>query len=274
MYGWDGKMYAFDENTGATMAGFPSAALSTPDNRNWASPAVAGDKIFIGAGTSQKLKVLGAAGSANAGQVLEEHLTFSADPQGFDLCSPVISDGVVFAMLDGGGLYAYFASGTVWTGGAIIINNGDACTEDQVVTLALDKGSNTLVNEMRISEDPLFSGAAWEAYAATKTWTLSNGYGTKTVYVQFKDSNGQLSNVFNDQIEYSSSCTVATQCNDGIDNDNDGLIDMADPGCSSPQDNDESNGTNVPEFPSTFLPVTMIIGFLGAVMLIQRTRKY
>jgi len=28
-----------------------------------------------------------------------------------------------------------------------------------------------------------------------------------------------------------------------------------------------------PEFPSTFLPVTMIIGFLGAVLLIQRTRK-
>jgi hypothetical protein len=29
-----------------------------------------------------------------------------------------------------------------------------------------------------------------------------------------------------------------------------------------------------PEFPSTFLPVTMIIGFLGAVLLIQRTREH
>jgi len=29
----------------------------------------------------------------------------------------------------------------------------------------------------------------------------------------------------------------------------------------------------VPEFPSAFLPVTMIIGFLGAVLLIQRTRE-
>jgi len=29
----------------------------------------------------------------------------------------------------------------------------------------------------------------------------------------------------------------------------------------------------VPEFPSIFLPATMIIGFLGAVLLIQRTRK-
>lgn len=30
---------------------------------------------------------------------------------------------------------------------------------------------------------------------------------------------------------------------------------------------------SVPEFPSAFLPVTMIIGFLGAVLFIQRTRK-
>jgi len=32
-------------------------------------------------------------------------------------------------------------------------------------------------------------------------------------------------------------------------------------------------GNNVPEFPSAFLPTAMIIGFLGAVLLIQRTRK-
>ena len=29
-----------------------------------------------------------------------------------------------------------------------------------------------------------------------------------------------------------------------------------------------------PEFPSAFLPATMIIGFLGAVLLIQRTREH
>jgi hypothetical protein len=32
--------------------------------------------------------------------------------------------------------------------------------------------------------------------------------------------------------------------------------------------------TNSPEFPSIFLPVTMIIGFLGAVLLVQRTREH
>ena len=277
VFGWDGKMYAFDENTGATMAGFPSVALSNPGDRNWNSPAVAGDKIFIGAGTTQKLKVLGAAGSANAGQVLEEHLAFSTDTQGFDLCSPVISDGVVFAMLDSGGLYAYFASGTVWTGGAIKINDGDACTEDQVVTLALDKGSNALVNEMRISEDPFFTAATWEPYSATKPWTLSAGFGTKTIYVQFRDSTGQLSNVFNDKIEYSASCVV--------DTDGDGIPDLQDncPTVSNPSQLDtDKDGVgdacesipSIPEFPSAFLPATMLIGFLGAVLLIQKTRKH
>ncbi|MEY4701882.1 MAG: hypothetical protein RL326_2069, partial [Pseudomonadota bacterium] len=37
------------------------------------------------------------------------------------------------------------------------------------------------------------------------------------------------------------SAATVTQCSDKRDNDNDGLIDLQDPGCSSPSDNDESN---------------------------------
>jgi len=37
---------------------------------------------------------------------------------------------------------------------------------------------------------------------------------------------------------------------------------------------DTGSGFPAPEFPSAFLPVTMIIGFLGAVLLIQRTREH
>jgi hypothetical protein len=33
----------------------------------------------------------------------------------------------------------------------------------------------------------------------------------------------------------------ATQCSDGVDNDGDLLIDLLDPGCTGPEDNDESN---------------------------------
>lgn len=206
VYGWDASIYAFNENNGSTMAGFPSINLNPTGDRNWNSPSVAGDKIFVGAGTSQILKVLGAAGSANAGQVLEEHLTFSADTQGFDLCSPIISNGVVFAMLDGGGLYALFGSGENFSGGAIVINNGENCTGSLDVTLTLSNGSIPNVVSMRISEDPLFTGVSWEPFATTKAFTLSPGLGLKTVYAQFMNSNGTLSNVFNDQINYSENC--------------------------------------------------------------------
>lgn len=160
IYGWDSKLYAFDEATGAAMAGFPSAMLGNASDRNWSSPAVAGDKVFVGAGTTQKLKVVGAAGSGTPGVVIEEHLTFSADPQGFDLCSPVISDGVVFALLDGGGLYAFFTSGVVFTGGAIEINGDVECTDSQNVTLTLDAGTNPNVTEMRLSEKRSVHGRA------------------------------------------------------------------------------------------------------------------
>ena len=35
-----------------------------------------------------------------------------------------------------------------------------------------------------------------------------------------------------------------TQCSDGVDNDGDGLVDLADPGCANAEDNDETNGSS------------------------------
>jgi hypothetical protein len=43
--------------------------------------------------------------------------------------------------------------------------------------------------------------------------------------------------------------------------------------CYSDQASALASSVCVPEFPSMFLPLTMIIGFLGAVLLIQRTRE-
>jgi outer membrane protein assembly factor BamB len=203
-YGADGSVYAFDENTGATLTGFPSVQLGT--SRNYASPAVAGDKVFIGAGVSQKLKVLGAAGTGSAGQVLAEYATFSADTQGFDTCSPAISDGWVFAMLDGGGLYAFYASGTAPPQGGISINGGAACTTSASVVLSINNFGDPSITQMIISEDPFFAGAVYEAYAATKNWTLSAGFGLKTVYAKLKTSGGTESNVFSDTIDYEATC--------------------------------------------------------------------
>ena len=225
VYGWDARLYAFDENTGTPLTGFPSVALSTSTNvRNWSSPAVAGDKVFVAAGTSQKLKVLGAAGTAQAGLVLAENLAFSTDTQGFDLCSPAVSDCYVFAMLDGGGLYAFFGGcGTAPTG-ALSINGGESCTNSQNVTLTLNNNNDISITEMRISENPFFTAVPWIPYSSTSLFTLSAGFGMKTVYAQLRNNVGVLSNVFNDQIDYQQTCAKVAVC----DVDKDGDIDKLD----------------------------------------------
>jgi hypothetical protein len=62
---------------------------------------------------------------------------------------------------------------------------------------------------MRISEDPLFTAASFEPVASTKAFELSAGFGEKTVYIQFKDKAGNLSNVFNAKIDYAATCSRA-----------------------------------------------------------------
>ena len=68
--------------------------------------------------------------------------------------------------------------------------------------------------------------------------------------------------------------------NTAVDLDNDGIADTAytaqyvnDPLPLVPVGQNPNTPNPVPEFPSAFLPATMIIGFLGAVLLIQRSRE-
>ena len=55
----------------------------------------------------------------------------------------------------------------------------------------------------------------------------------------------------NDNDETGGPPPPTTQCSDGVDNDGDGLIDLADPGCASSSDNDESNAPPPPPPPPT-----------------------
>jgi hypothetical protein len=52
---------------------------------------------------------------------------------------------------------------------------------------------------MRFSNDNL-TWSSWEAYATSKTWTLTPGDGTKTVYVKFADAAGIISPGYSDTI--------------------------------------------------------------------------
>ena len=73
------------------------------------------------------------------------------------------------------------------TSGSVSINSGDTYTNNTSVTLTL---SATGANEMMISEDADFTGASYETYATSKSFTLSSGDGTKTIYVKYKDLAG------------------------------------------------------------------------------------
>ncbi|QEL25118.1 PKD domain-containing protein [Bosea sp. F3-2] len=84
--------------------------------------------------------------------------------------------------------------------GAVVINGGAAATNTTTATLALTAtDAVTSVTQMRFSNNGTSFSTA-EAFASTKTWTLSSGAGTKTVYVQFADAAGNWSTAATDTI--------------------------------------------------------------------------
>jgi len=84
--------------------------------------------------------------------------------------------------------------------GSILINNNDDIAPSRSVTLNL-VGNDTLsgISQMRFSNDE-HTWTPWETYTTTKTWNLALGDGLKTVYVQFIDNAGLVSQSYNDTI--------------------------------------------------------------------------
>ncbi len=77
--------------------------------------------------------------------------------------------------------------------GSVSIAGGAAWTTTTSVTLDLSASDATAgVADMRFSNDGTTWGS-WVAYAATASWTLAAGDGTKTVYAQFRDAAGNVS---------------------------------------------------------------------------------
>ncbi|MBA3044023.1 PKD domain-containing protein, partial [archaeon] len=63
---------------------------------------------------------------------------------------------------------------------------------------------------MMISNDVYFSGATWETYNTSKTWTLSTGDGVKTVYFKCKDTAGNVADPVSDTIILDTTPPTAT----------------------------------------------------------------
>ena len=148
--------------------------------------------------------------------------------------------------------------------GSVVINSGDSTTPSRVVTLTLSAAdSNGSVATMRFSNDGLnFSDAV--AYATSQQWVLSEGDGTKTVYVLFCDAAGNWMNT-------PVSDSIALR----LDTDGDGLpdawetlnsLDPANPGDAG-GDSDSDGISNLEEYynntdpmdPSDNLPVVQLL---------------
>jgi peptidoglycan hydrolase-like protein with peptidoglycan-binding domain len=128
----------------------------------------------------------------------------------------ITSSEVAFAQYGGGGGgggTSYVADTTPPTNTSISIAAGEANTSTTAVTLTL---AATDAVQMMISNNSDFSGASWESYSTSKTWTLTSGNGNKTVYAKFRDSALNSSTAVSDTIALSNAATPATPAVPGV----------------------------------------------------------
>ncbi|MCK4445102.1 MAG: hypothetical protein KAW09_11200, partial [Thermoplasmata archaeon] len=85
--------------------------------------------------------------------------------------------------------------------GSIHIDYDDAWTTSNSVMLSLGYSDGTSgVAQVRFSNDDIWDTEPWESPTTTRTWMLSPGEGSKTVYYQVKDNVGWLSATYSDCI--------------------------------------------------------------------------
>ncbi len=82
----------------------------------------------------------------------------------------------------------------------ISINSDQAYTNSTTVTLTLD-ASDTYNMKMRFNNSGV-NWSNWESYSQSKSWTLTNTTGTKTVNFQVKDLAGNIATSVSDTINY------------------------------------------------------------------------
>lgn len=83
--------------------------------------------------------------------------------------------------------------------GTVLINNDAQYTNNKTVTLTITCDDPTGCSSMCISNDSP-NCTTFITFATTKSWTLSTGDGTKTVYVKLKNKNNQVGDAFFDTI--------------------------------------------------------------------------
>ena len=136
--------------------------------------------------------------------------TISVQCQGYTFSSQTATTGRSY---DG-----YTTCGNVWginftgTGGpqvtSFAINNGSTSTAALNVTL--NNSASGSPTQYIASESSSFSGASWQSYSTSPSFTLSSGGGVKTVYFKVKNSSGTESAVVSDTISVDSTLPVSS----------------------------------------------------------------
>lgn len=86
--------------------------------------------------------------------------------------------------------------------GSIVVNSGEQYTNsrDVVLDISCRPAAGATCIEMRISTDGIFDAEEFEGFSATRQITLPPGDGAKQVYLQVRDSAGNLSDLLADEI--------------------------------------------------------------------------
>jgi hypothetical protein len=179
----------------------PTVALSAPANNAF----VAGTAVAVSATASDNAAVAGVQFLLDGANLGTED---TAAPYSVTWNTTTASDGphvLSSRARDGSGNTATAASVNVVVdnqapAGTVAINDGAPSTNTTTVALTLTAtDAVSTVTQMRFSNSGV-SYSSPEAYGPSKTWTLSPGSGTKTVYAQFKDAAGNWSAAATDTI--------------------------------------------------------------------------
>jgi hypothetical protein len=121
--------------------------------------------------------------------------------------------GVYVRFYDKSGKWSQYKD-TIWIDtwpptGSIVINDGAIRTNTESVTLTLScTDINSRPGAMRLSNDNM-TWNQWEVLTSeeptitvSRAWSLSSGYGTKSVYVQYRDNADNISEIYSDTIDF------------------------------------------------------------------------
>ena len=191
-----------DASTGTATSYDVRYSTSAITDGNWTSAThVTGEPTPSIVGTSESKTVSGLSSSTTYYFALK-----TTDDAGNISILSNIPTGTTSSSGGGGGGGGGSPTSSV-TNISILINAGAATTGNATVNLTIGAAN---ASKMAISNSSDFATGTWETYATAKSWNLTTGDGTKTVYIKFQDASGYYSAAASDSIVLSATAVPAS----------------------------------------------------------------